>query len=43
MILTLAWKELREHQSIWLTMVIGIIASFIGGYITVALGYRNAK
>ena len=21
MILTLAWKELREHQGIWLTMV----------------------
>lgn len=33
----------RQPIPIWLTIVIGIIASFIGGYITVALGYRNAN
>lgn len=33
----------KQAIPIWLTIVIGIIASFIGGYIAVAFGYRNAN
>jgi len=33
----------KQAIPIWLTIVIGIIASFIGGYIALAFGYRNAS
>ena len=38
MIFTLAWKEVREHQSIWLTMVVMSIALGLGLSKVVALG-----
>jgi uncharacterized membrane protein YeaQ/YmgE (transglycosylase-associated protein family) len=33
----------KQAIPIWLTIIIGIIASFIGGYIALAFGYRNAS
>ncbi|HEV7831530.1 MAG TPA: GlsB/YeaQ/YmgE family stress response membrane protein [Pseudonocardiaceae bacterium] len=33
----------RQPIPIWLTIVIGIIAAFIGGYVAVAMGYTNAN
>jgi uncharacterized membrane protein YeaQ/YmgE (transglycosylase-associated protein family) len=33
----------RQPIPIWLTIVIGIIAAFIGGFIAAALGYSNAN
>jgi uncharacterized membrane protein YeaQ/YmgE (transglycosylase-associated protein family) len=33
----------KQAIPIWLTIIIGIIASFIGGYIALAFGYRNAN
>ena len=33
----------RQPIPIWLTMVIGIIAAFIGGFIAMAFGYSNAN
>jgi uncharacterized membrane protein YeaQ/YmgE (transglycosylase-associated protein family) len=32
----------KQAIPIWLTIVIGIIASFIGGFIAAAFGYANA-
>lgn len=32
----------RQPIPIWLTIVIGIIAAFIGGFIAAAFGYSNA-
>lgn len=33
----------KQRIPIWLTIVIGIVAAFIGAYIAVALGYANAN
>jgi uncharacterized membrane protein YeaQ/YmgE (transglycosylase-associated protein family) len=33
----------RQPIPIWLTIVIGIIAAFIGGFIAAAFGYSNAS
>ena len=33
----------RQPIPIWLTIVIGIIAAFVGAYIATALGYANAN
>jgi uncharacterized membrane protein YeaQ/YmgE (transglycosylase-associated protein family) len=33
----------RQHIPIWLTIVIGIVAAFIGSFIASALGYGNAN
>jgi uncharacterized membrane protein YeaQ/YmgE (transglycosylase-associated protein family) len=33
----------RQPIPIWLTLVIGIIAAFIGGFIAAAFGYSNAN
>jgi uncharacterized membrane protein YeaQ/YmgE (transglycosylase-associated protein family) len=33
----------KQAIPIWLTIIIGIIAAFIGAWIAVALGYRNAN
>ena len=33
----------RQPIPIWLTIVIGIVAAFIGGFIAAALGYANAN
>jgi uncharacterized membrane protein YeaQ/YmgE (transglycosylase-associated protein family) len=33
----------KQAIPIWLTIIIGIIAAFIGGYIALAFGYRNAS
>jgi len=33
----------KQHIPIWLTIVIGIVAAFIGGFIAGALGYANAN
>jgi uncharacterized membrane protein YeaQ/YmgE (transglycosylase-associated protein family) len=33
----------KQHIPIWLTIVIGIVAAFIGGFIASALGYSNAN
>ena len=33
----------KQAIPIWLTIVIGIIASFIGGFIAAAFGYANAN
>ena len=33
----------RQHIPIWLTIVIGIVAAFIGSYVAGALGYANAN
>lgn len=33
----------KQAIPIWLTIVIGIIASFIGGFIAAAFGYTNAS
>jgi uncharacterized membrane protein YeaQ/YmgE (transglycosylase-associated protein family) len=33
----------RQPIPIWLTIVIGIVAAFIGGYVAVAMGYTNAN
>lgn len=33
----------RQAIPIWLTIVIGIVAAFIGAYIATALGYSNAN
>jgi uncharacterized membrane protein YeaQ/YmgE (transglycosylase-associated protein family) len=33
----------RQPIPIWLTIVIGIIAAFVGGFIAAALGYSNAN
>ena len=44
MMLTLGWKELREHRSIWLTMV--LVTSFLGiglGRIAAADNPANAQ
>lgn len=32
----------KQAIPIWLTIVIGIIAAFVGGFIAVAFGYANA-
>ena len=33
----------KQHIPIWLTIVIGIVAAFIGGFVAGALGYANAN
>lgn len=33
----------RQPIPIWLTLIIGIVAAFIGGFIASALGYGNAN
>ena len=33
----------RQPIPIWLTIVIGIVAAFIGGFIASALGYGNSN
>ncbi|MBN9101210.1 MULTISPECIES: GlsB/YeaQ/YmgE family stress response membrane protein [unclassified Pseudonocardia] len=33
----------KQHIPIWLTIVIGIVAAFIGGFIAGALGYGNSN
>lgn len=33
----------RQPVPIWLTLIIGIVAAFIGGFIASALGYGNAN
>lgn len=33
----------KQAIPIWLTIIIGIIASFIGGFIAAAFGYANAS
>ncbi len=33
----------KQHIPIWLTIVIGIVAAFIGGFIASALGYANSN
>jgi uncharacterized membrane protein YeaQ/YmgE (transglycosylase-associated protein family) len=33
----------KQAIPIWLTIIIGIIASFIGGFIAAAFGYTNAS
>jgi uncharacterized membrane protein YeaQ/YmgE (transglycosylase-associated protein family) len=33
----------KQHIPIWLTIVIGIIAAFIGAFLAGALGYSNAN
>ncbi len=33
----------KQPIPIWLTIIIGIIASFIGGYIAAAFGYTNSN
>ncbi|MCE3554354.1 GlsB/YeaQ/YmgE family stress response membrane protein [Pseudonocardia sp. RS11V-5] len=32
----------RQHIPIWLTIVIGIVASFVGSYLAGVFGYHNA-
>ena len=32
----------KQHIPIWLTIVIGIVAAFIGGFVAGALGYANS-
>ena len=41
MILTLAWKELREHQGVWLTMAVMTVLAAWGLPFLVAMGDRN--
>ncbi len=33
----------RQSIPIWLTIIVGIIAAFIGGFIASAIGYGNAN
>jgi uncharacterized membrane protein YeaQ/YmgE (transglycosylase-associated protein family) len=33
----------KQHIPIWLTIVIGIVAAFIGSFIAGALGYGNSN
>jgi len=33
----------KQHIPIWLTIVIGIVAAFIGSFIAGALGYANSN
>ena len=33
----------RQHIPIWLTIVIGIVAAFVGSFVAGALGYANAN
>ena len=33
----------KQHIPIWLTIVIGIVAAFIGGFVAGALGYANSN
>lgn len=33
----------KQDIPIWLTIVVGIVASFVGGFIAHALGYDNAN
>lgn len=33
----------KQHIPIWLTIVIGIVAAFIGGFVAGALGYGNSN
>jgi uncharacterized membrane protein YeaQ/YmgE (transglycosylase-associated protein family) len=33
----------RQNIPIWLTIIVGIVAAFIGGFIAAALGYGNAN
>lgn len=32
-----------QHIPIWLTIVIGIVAAFVGSFVAGALGYANAN
>ena len=33
----------KQHIPIWLTIVIGIVAAFIGSFVAGALGYSNSN
>ena len=33
----------KQHIPIWLTIVIGIVAAFIGGFVAGAFGYANSN
>jgi uncharacterized membrane protein YeaQ/YmgE (transglycosylase-associated protein family) len=33
----------RQSIPIWLTIIVGIVAAFIGGFIASAIGYGNAN